>query len=672
MKRSGLQALYASTIFLGAFLLFLLEPLYAKLILPWFGGSASVWTLCLVFFQSALLLGYAYADLITRKFTPRHCSILHAGLLFACLWLIPITPDPSWRPLPGSDPARLLLGLLATQIGLPFVLISATSPLVQSWYARSFPGREPYILFALSNAASLLALLAFPFLMEPGLSASWQVGLWSWAFILFVLLCSFAAWAGSGTGVKRGRKNPAGRAVPLGDKISWVGLSACGSMLLLSVTNHITQDVAAVPLLWVFPLALYLLSFVLVFSGPGFYPRKWAPALCAVVLVFLNYAFYDASFLSDFRAKIVLLGAGLFAACWFCHGELARLKPAPRQLTHYYLMISLGGALGAVLVGLLAPRFFAGVYEYPLSLMAVALAALLLFRRESPFTRTVWGIILVFLALVFVQNVRTLKKESLMMTRNFYAPLRVVKKDGERTGPYLALSNGVVVHGKQFLDPARAMEGTAYYSSRSGAALAVNFGKGPKRVGLVGLGVGTLAVYRKPGDVYRFYEINPQVIQAANTYFSFLSKSRAGIEMVEGDARLSLAAEPPQEFDVLAVDAFSGDAIPVHLLTREAFALYLRHLEPEGILAIHTSNLYLDLAPVVRLLADDLGYRAVRVKNAKDPDRLIDTTEWVLVTKNKGFLAEPVCRLPEAEIQVPPGLELWTDDHNSLFTVLAR
>jgi hypothetical protein len=668
---------YSFTIFTGSFLLFVLEPLYAKLILPWFGGSASVWAVCLVFFQSALLLGYLYAHFITRRLKPLHQSILHIGLLLISLCFIPITPNLYWRPGLGSDPTCLILGLLTTQIGLIFFLLSSTSPLIQSWYSRNLPEGKPYILFALSNTASLLALISFPFLIEPNISSSRQVILWSGFFILFVIFYSLVAWfslrlKSSFTSIQK--KDAVERApVPFQKKLLWIGLAACGSMLLLSITNHLTQNVAPVPLLWILPLSIYLLSFILVFGRKDLYPRKWIIYSLPAVIVILNYTFYDSSFLSTLQLNLFVFCAGLFICCMFCHGELANHKPASWYLTSFYLMISLGGALGAVFVGLIAPTLFSDVYEYPLSLIFISGIALFLLWKERLFVRVYWGIILIFLILVLFQNINTLKKNSLVMMRNFYAPLRVVSQEGESTGKYLTLCNGVVVHGKQFLDPPRSMEATTYYSRHSGAGLALDLGcKGKKRVGIIGLGAGTLAVFGNSGDVFRFYEINPQVIQVANSHFSFLRNSPAQIEIVPGDARLSLESEAPQNYDILAVDAFSGDAVPVHLLTKEAFALYLHHLKPDGILAIHTSNLYLDLAPVVQLLAESFGYLAVCIENEKDDDKLIDLTDWVIVTKNKGFVKEPLCQSEKKEIITPRQLRPWTDDYNSLYTLFNK
>jgi SAM-dependent methyltransferase len=550
--------------------------------------------------------------------------------------------------------------------------MSATSPLIQSWFSRGYPGRNPYVLFALSNLASLLALISFPFFFEPRFSSSFLTFLWSGIFVVYVMLFIGSAWIAAKTPLFPGPLQEKGPVAPLGlwDKGVWVGLSACGSMLLLSVTNHLTQDVAAVPLLWVLPLGVYLISFIIVFGHPSLYKTSWMVFLSAGALVFLNYAFYEPDFLPDLRVKIALLCLGLFLTCVFCHGELALRKPAPVYLTTYYLMISTGGALGAIFVGLFAPEVFSGIYEYPLALILTSLCALGLLWGRSLFIRAIWSIIFLFLLLVLVQNTLTLKKESLLMVRDFYAALRVLEQETPEAGKFLTLCNGVVVHGRQFEDPSRSLEGTTYYAPDSGAALAVRLlSGGPKRVGLIGLGTGTLAVYARKGDVDRFYEINPQVIEVAENYFSFLKKSQALIEIVPGDARLALEAEAPNQFDVLAVDAFSGDAIPVHLLTREAFELYLRHLKPDGILAFHTSNLYLNLAPVVGMLAKSFGYGALLIQNPSDPARLVDSTQWVLVTRNQAFLKEPEISSRGKAIPLPAHPLLWTDDTNSLFSV---
>lgn len=672
---SGLAVLLPATVFLGAFLLFLLEPLFAKLILPWFGGSAAVWATCLVFFQSALLLGYLYADLTTRRLTPRQQSFLHIGLLAACLAFLPITAHASWRPSSGSDPAWRILGLLTVSIGLPFMLLSATSPLVQAWHARLRPAVEPYHLFALSNFASLLALLSFPFWIEPHISSHQQALLWSALFVLFVLMCASAAWiSGRGSSKQAPRETAASTqptATPaLRDKLLWLGLSACGSMLLLSITNHLTENVAPIPLLWVVPLGLYLLTFAMAFNRPSLYWRWLIVRLLAVIIGSLGFALYDPSFTKSLQISVPLFSADLFVCCLFCHGELAGRRPAPRYLTSFYLMISLGGALGAIFVGLLAPHLFAGVYELPLAVTFTAALVAVLWP-EGWLTRALWIGGTIAMTVVLGHNVHTYRKDVIFEERNFYGPVRIKLFYDWLKQPYHTLYNGIIEHGAQFQNPPQSLAPTTYYGRKSGVGIALDYFAGaPTRVGVIGLGAGTIAAYGKSADYFRFYDINPLIRKLATSSFTYLRDTPAKTDIVMGDARLSLGWERPQNFDVLAVDAFSGDAIPVHLLTREAFALYLHHLKPDGVLAIHTSNTYLNLEPVVKLLADDAGYSASWVSNDDDRRKLIDASDWVLVTRNKRFIEELETSTFVETIVVPPKLRLWTDDYNNLFQIL--
>jgi hypothetical protein len=669
--------LFAATIFLGAFLLFLVEPLFAKLILPWFGGSAAVWATCLVFFQTALLLGYFYADATTRRLTPKRQSAVHLGLLVVSLLWLPIAPQIFWRAHVHVDPAWRILGLLTFSIGLPFVLLSATSPLLQTWYARRASGRSPYHLFALSNFASLLALLSFPFLIEPRLSSRQQSILWSSAYVLFAICCSLSAWfrrsnttnafaLNESPAATEGKPHPAYRA-----KLLWLSLSACGSMMLLAVTNHLSENVAPVPLLWVLPLALYLLSFALVFAKRSFYSRWFVARLLAVALGCAGYAIYDSSITHAIQISVPLFCAALFVVCLFCHGELAQRKPAVHYLTSFYLTIALGGAVGAVCVGLLAPHILSGVYELPIVLLLAAILGSVVLWQEGWSARIFWLGVSGAMCAVLVWNVRTTREDTVAMIRNFYGALRIQDFKLGRALPYRSLVHGTIQHGAQYLTFPENRNPTTYYGRKSGVGLALRFCcDGTKRVGVIGLGAGTLAAYGKPGDSFRFYEINPQVIEVANGWFTFLKQSPARSEVILGDARLSLESEPSQQFDVLAVDAFSGDAIPVHLITKEAFAVYFRQLKPDGILAVHTSNTYLNLAPVVKLLAEDADYTTRFIASEEDPLMMISSADWVLVTRNQRFLSVPETFVGSQNIVVPPGLRLWTDDYNNLFEIL--
>jgi SAM-dependent methyltransferase len=667
--------LLSVTVFLSAFLLFIVEPLFAKLILSWFGGSAAVWSTCLVFFQCALLLGYLYADLTSRRLLPVQQSFLHIALLLASLLFLPIAPHSSWRPQQGSDPAWRILGLLTASIGLPFVLLSATSPLLQMWYARRNSTAEPYHLFALSNFASMLALLSFPLLVEPHIASHKQAVLWSVLFAIFVILCSMAAWNArrSITVELASRSEPTGPAAAPSarEKLLWLGLSACGSMLLLSITNHLLENIAPVPLLWVLPLALYLLTFTLAFSRRRLYSHWLMVRLLAVALGSVGYAVYKPSFATSVQLGVPFFGIGLFVCCLFCHGELALHRPAARYVTLFYLMISLGGALGAIFVGLVAPRLFTSIYEFPLTLVFIAVLAMAALWREGWLPRIFWAVAAAALIVVLVRNMLSYQEDTILSVRNFYAPLSVKQLKNSLEEPYRALYHGRIEHGAQFVNPPSSLLATTYYAPDSGVGLALTHCcPNAKRVGAIGLGAGTLAAYGKTSDYFRFYEINPQVVAIAESSFSYLRDSPARIDVVLGDARLSLQNEAPQQFDVLAVDAFSGDAIPVHLLTKEAMEIYLRHLKPEGVLAFHTSSEYLYLSPVVQLLADDAGYSTRWITGSYNQLKLVATSNWVLVTRNGRFLNDVDSLSYHRPILVPPHLRLWTDDYNNLFQIL--
>ena len=653
----------------------MIEPLFAKLILPRFGGAAAVWAACLVFFQCALLLGYLYADLTSKLMTPARQAQVHIALLLLSLLFLPIAPRFSESHRAGSDPASTILILLSVSIGLPFALLSATSPLVQIWYARANAEREPYHLFALSNLASLLALLSYPLLIEPHVAAHKQAALWSALFALFVVVCSVAAWLARGAIVPAGttdmERSETSAQPTLREKLLWLGFAACSSMLLLSVTNKLLEDVAPVPLLWVLPLALYLLTFALAFSRRIFYWRGLLVRFLAVALGSLGYSIYDPKYTESVQVSLPLFCIGLFLCCWFCHGELALRRPAPRFATSFYLMISLGGALGAIFVGLAAPHLFTGIYELPLALIFTALLTVAALWPQGWLIRLFWIAAAGCMAFVLVRNLRTYERNTIVRERSFYGALRVAESTNWLKEPYRTLYHGRIEHGAQYVNPPSSLLPTTYYGPDSGVGLALTHCcPNAKRVGAIGLGAATLAAYGKTSDYFRFYEINPQVIQIAKTYFSYLRDSPARIDVVPGDARLSLQNELPQEFDVLAVDAFSGDAIPVHLLTREAFALYLRHLKPDGILAVHTSNTYLNLPSVVHLLAEDAGCEAWLIINDENHRKLIDSSDWVMVTRNRHFLDSMDKTVLVDPISVPPKLRVWTDDFNNLFQIL--
>lgn len=667
----------ASTIFLSAFLLFFVEPLIAKKTVPWFGGSAAVWSTCLVFFQVALLFGYLYSRLVTRLLPLSWQGTLHAVLLFTSLLFLPVGPTTRWKPVSSHEPAAAIFEMLTATLGLPFILLSATSPLLQNWLARR-EARTPYRLFALSNFASLAALLSYPFLIEPTVDTNVQSLWWSLAYLTFVFLCGTCAWL-----VSSRSPNPADAGSEVQQKPTsiwswqWFALSACGAMLLLSITNHIAENVAAVPLLWVLPLAVYLLTFILAFGGQTFLKRSRLLSLLALTLGILAYGIHDIRSIENIVVSLVVFLFGLFVCCFFCHSELHHLRPPSAHLTAFYLAISIGGAIGTIFVGLVAPSVFNGIYELPLTLIVTAVLTLFCIWPKAQWpVRTLWIAVVCCLIVVFGYCRNAFAKNTIYMNRSFYGSLRVVQSPHAGEDEHRTLYHGTIEHGAQFLLPPRRFQPITYYGPKSGIAVALHTTNSerpshPKHIGIIGLGVGTIAAYGKPGDVYRFYEINPQVIDVANSLFTYLRESKARIEIVEGDARLSLERERSTQFDVIAVDAFSGDAIPVHLLTREAFAVYTRHLVPErGVLAFHVSNRYLDLAPIVRQLAEKYGFSATLIKSAKDEDELIAAADWVLVSKQPLVFGSSEPKSEVARIPVPHNRRPWTDNYNNLFQAL--
>ena len=664
--------LHAATIFLSSFLLFLVQPLIARLILPWFGGTAAVWTTCMLFFQCLLLAGYAYAHATSAKLQPRTQAILHTALLAAAALLMPVAPGESWKPMGSEEPISYILLMLAVAVGLPYLLLSATSPLVQAWFARARPGENPYRLFAVSNFASMLALIGYPLLFEPYLGSADQVRAWSWLFGAFALLCAGLAWMSA-------KPQPVAAAVleqspppSRHDYAMWIALSAAASSLLLAVTNHITQNVAAIPLLWLAPLTLYLLTFILCFEGKGLYRPQWMWSVVLTWLAGMAWLLVDHDFQFDLPMQLGIYLSGLFVACMFCHGELYQLRPASRHLTAFYLSISAGGALGGMLVAVLAPLSFNAHYELGLTLVGVGVLAVLCFRGVNRVAHLVAIATLMGVTGAAVYEGFRFQKDVRASVRNFYGVLRVKEygKEGE-AGHLRRLVHGVIMHGEQYLEPDRRGTLTTYYQPTSGVGAAIASREGPLRVGVIGLGVGTLAAYGKPGDVYRFYDINPAVVEIARRDFTYLADSKATIEIALSDARLALEREPQQKFDVLAVDAFSSDAIPMHLITREALAVYLRHVKPDGIVAFHVSNRFLQLIPVVAKLARELGAHASVVLESTGEEGDRTQSDWVLVTRDPAALKKKTLEDVNAEApEERPEWRTWTDDYSNLVQIL--
>ena len=677
-------SLYGITIFLSAFLLFQVQPMIGKMILPWFGGSASVWTTCMLFFQALLLLGYLYSHWVVSRLKPLHQSFLHIALLVVCVFLLPITPSELWKPSGAENPTFRILGLLSVSIGLPYLVLSTTGPLVQAWFARERSGALTYRLFALSNFGSMLALLAYPFVVEPMLPTRWQSMAWSGLFVLFVLACGSLAWRGRHdqpmtSALDTGAKNLSQsltHKIPKSQLFLWIALAACPSILMVADTSYLTQNIAPIPLIWIAPLALYLLTFILCFERQGWYQRRIFLPLLVLSLGVLTYlptlGISDLPLLWAMGLNLV----AFFVVCMVCHGELALQQPPTQHLTLYYLMLSVGGFLGGFFVGVLAPYAFNGPYDLSMAVLFSGLVvSFSLWRTWKILTlklRPIFAIgttaALMGLFAVSVHAHMDDADGAEMMGRNFYGSLKVF---GFPVEGYRTMMHGQIVHGKQFIAPDKAMQPTTYYNEDAGAGLAITtkMSQGPLRVGVIGLGVGTLAAYGRPGDTYRMYEIDPLVIGMAQKNFTFLSRTLAKTEIVLGDARLQLELEKPQQFDVLVVDAFSGDSVPVHLLTRQAFEQYVRHLKPDGVLAVHITNRFLNLNPVIQSAAQQLGLTARLIKHSGDEDRLVYKSNWALLSRNADWFAQNALK-DAITLEARPGFVPWTDDYSSLFPVL--
>lgn len=692
---SAVAALFGATVFLSAFLLFQVQPLVGKRILPWFGGTPAVWMTCMLFFQVVLLAGYACAHALARGSRPAQV-LGHGALLALALVSLPLAPARPASAPAGGDPTLEILVLLARSVGLPFLALATTAPLLQSWFATLLPGRRFYRLYALSNAGSLLALVSYPLVVERNLTLAGQAGVWSAGMVLFLAgsaICGLLALRAGGardtapTALRSGAAR--GRPAAL-DVLLWIALAACGSAMLLATTNQLCQNVAPVPFLWVLPLCLYLASFVLCFDAEGWYRRRaftWALVVVLAGMPLLAATSPDLGLV----AYVAAYSAALFVVCMCAHGELVRIKPPARHVTAFYLAVSVGGALGGAFVSLAAPVLFDGYWEFLLGLFATAVVVLLARRRDSLTAALTTGRLralprplLVLAGVVgplagllvgsFAMNV-LFTRSALSMTRNFYGVLRLTEVDASSPERHrLLLTHGTTVHGSQFADPALRLRPTTYYAETSGVGLAIERlrREHPEglRIGVVGLGVGTVAAYTRSGDRLRFYEIDRDVVELAETRFHYLADARgrgAEVSVAVGDGRLALeqelAAEGSRAFDLLVVDAFSSDAIPIHLLTGECLETYRAHLAPDGLVAVHVSNRYLDLGPVVGRLARQVGRLACRIDDAGDPERDAHESSWVLLATDAG---------PAWERCSPPGDDapLWTDDHSSLVPIL--
>jgi hypothetical protein len=757
---------YAITIFTGAFLLFQVEPLLARYILPWFGGTSAVWITCMLFFQLLLVAGYGWAHLLATRLAPRRQVVVHVALVGACillmsvlalLWPSPITPGENWKPLDPNLPVARIFVLLSVSIGLPFFILSASGPLLQAWSTLSHQSASHYRLYALSNLGALLALVSYPFVVEPALTLKAQTIAWSIMFAGFaagVALCAqrLSRLTLSPTNVAEDLEQQDIRVAPatFSSRILWSVLATIASTMLLATTNQLCQQVAAVPLLWVLPLAIYLVSFVICFDNPRWYRRGiFHPALGAAVFIALAVLNSPDA---GIAIQIGAYSALLFCVCMVCHGELARLKPHYSHLTSFYLIVAIGGAAGGVLVAVLAPLIFTGYYEFHLAIwssllalvvvlmrdpdswiherrpaVAVALFASLIALPETIGATDLAGVInraaphlapgfiavtlmsavalqkhsrlarrwpgsvlhgcavlgLLVTGGVLIVNIEGNRANSVVARRNFYGTLAVYSVDSnDAGGHYYMLRHGQIIHGEQYSAADKRRQPTTYYGPESAIGLLMlnhprRFARDPRqrslRVGAIGLGVGTIAAYGLPRDYIRFYEINPAVIEiASGRYFTYLRDSGARIDVVPGDARLSMEREladgDPQAFDVLVLDAFSGDAIPVHLLTAEAVEVYLRELNADGVLAIHVTNRYLDLQPVIQAMAERFALVAGRIHQSAAP--LVKPSDWIVLARNNSVLGRAAFANKLKPLHSERLVRLWTDDYSNLFQIL--
>ena len=700
------MAAFILVLFLSAFLLFQVQPVIARMILPWYGGSSSVWSTCMLFFQVGLVIGYGYAHLLVTVLGNRRYLQVGVHLAFVAIAItnLPITPDPELKPIAsGASPVIEILKLLGRTVGIPYVILAATGPLVQSWFSHLYPDRSPFRLYAVSNVGSLLALLSYPFFFEVHYPVSLQSSIWATGFVIFALLLGCSAFFFTrGQTRQRPTFSPTNSQTETGPilrptvshRLRWVSFSICSSILLISITNKLCEDVAVIPFLWVLPLSLYLLTFIIAFDHSRWYSRKFMVGAAGVTIGFMIIQMnghYSHTRDWPILWQAATLCAALFFTCFVCHGEIVRLKPPPRFLTEFYLLVSLGGALGGVFVNLVAPTIFKGYWELHVGLILLAvLVTLQLFPalrelRQGQRSATqsairisgavAWLAALVGMAYGLKRNFNLSRTEVIASSRGFFGVLKVSETQIPGSEKFRSLYHGKTIHGLQFSSPERRTMPTAYFHPRSGVG--ITFGlldqrqitrAEPLQVGVLGLGIGTLAAYARPGDHFQFYEINPEVADFARSHFTFLEDCQGDVELVLGDGRISLERELKSghhdDFDLLVIDAFSGHAPPIHLLTQEAFELYFNRLNEGGVLALNISNGEIDFSDPIRNQARRVGMKAYQVIHLPEGGF---PSIWVLVTQNGAFAR----RLERSRRITPwarpePKNVFWTDDFNSL------
>ncbi|HEX3675023.1 MAG TPA: fused MFS/spermidine synthase [Rhizomicrobium sp.] len=710
-------AVFGLALFASAFLLFWIEPLFARLLLPRLGGSQGVWNTCLVFFQASLLLGYTYAHVLARYAAPRTQMLAHLVVIAIGAAFLPIALNANWAPPADASPVLPLLAVLASTLGWPFFALSANAPLLQNWFSVSGHKRadNPYFLYAASNAGSLAALIAYPFLIEPNITLSHQSKLWAWGYL--ALACAIAAasaFAILGRGdtvrtVARATSAP----IAWRTRLTWLAYAALPSSLLLGVTGYVTTDVASFPLLWIAPLALYLLTFVLVFASHPPIPHRWMIRALPFAVALVAGGFWLGPV--SLTLTVVTHFAAFFVVAMACHGEMARLKPAADRLTEFYLFMSLGGVIGGALTALVSPLIFASIIEYPLALALVCifapstprlkpaemalLAAAVLVVLVEPLAQfstlyslcltlwlvamfAVWGLrpkhrnlLLVAMALLLAsQSLHTLymRHGSLVWRgRSFYGAYAVTE---DRDAGYRIMFHGTTLHGVERIKG--APQPLTYYAPQ-GPLGDVMRSVGPRAqsIGAIGLGVGSEACYARPDQSWTFYEIDPLVEKMAvhSGLFRGMSTCAPQAKVVLGDGRLNLERAGPQRFDILILDAFSSDAIPIHLMTREAFAAYLRALKPHGVIMVHITNRYFNLGPIIARIAPEVGLvayeRNFHPKEGTD-FAILSLSRWVAVARTPADLGAVATDPHWQRLDADPKAKLWTDDFANVLSAL--
>lgn len=718
-SRAGVQPealLFAITIFLSAYLLFQVQPLISKFILPWFGGSPAVWTTAMLFFQSALFGGYVYAHLLSRLESRQIRTVVHIGLLAAAaVMAIMILPDPSLKPSGDESPSTKILLLLGFSVGLPYFCLATTGPLVQHWFAQVFPGRSAFRLYALSNVGSFLALLSFPYVFEPRMPLPQLGRLWTYGFWLFAVLCAaitlrahfrsriILGASKEASAETTDQTETSAQARPtMAQRVLWVVLPALASLAFIATTDHVSHDIAPEPRLWIATLSLYLLTFILCFDHPRWYQRRWVALACLIAIVGLSGrneipVWFGQEWDYGLTEVRWIHLAAMFLICFLSHGELYRRRPVShRYLTEFYLWVSFGGACGGLFVALFATHLFNDYYEWPLCLIAgviLAVTVLATGKRRTKLSVAAAAFAAVGLSGLIlywedplhwrVASNAEYSDVRLHQSRSFYGTI-AVKERRYHHAPlenYRVFYSGEITHGLQYIHPSRERLATSYYSPESGAGETLQYAMARQpslRVAVIGLGAGTLATYARETDHYDFYEIDPDAVQVARQWFTNLSNCRARVSrVIIGDARLKMEQLPENvKYDVILLDAFTGGSVPVHLLTQEAFQIYKRHLATDGFIAMNITNGYLNLYPVVRRQAEALG---IGFRNKFQPsirERHVRHNHYFVMTDDQEYLR----RFPSVNrrfydadgrlmrVQDPnlPDVPIWTDHFSSL------